>query len=99
MAAISARILVVEDEADVAQLIKHTLERSGDMRVEIVGAGPSAMSAVAAVPPDLVILDLSLPGLDGREVCRLLRTRPASAAVPIIMLTARIDEGDRVLGL
>ena len=99
MAAASARILVVEDEADVAQLIKHTLERNGETRVETVGSGPAALSAVAAALPDLVVLDLNLPGLDGREVCRLLRARPASASIPIIMLTARIDEQDRVLGL
>jgi DNA-binding response OmpR family regulator len=99
MAAASARILVVEDEADVAQLIKHTLERGGATRVETVGSGPAALSAVAASPPDLVVLDLNLPDLDGREVCRMLRARPASASIPIIMLTARIDEQDRVLGL
>jgi DNA-binding response OmpR family regulator len=99
MAAASARILVVEDEADVAQLIKHTLERGGDARVETVASGPAALTAVAASPPDLVILDLNLPGLDGREVCRILRARPASATIPIIMLTARTDEPDRVLGL
>jgi len=99
MAAASARILVVEDEADVAQLIKHTLERGGDARVETVGSGTAALTAVAASPPDLVILDLNLPGLDGREVCRILRARPASATIPIIMLTARVDEQDRVLGL
>jgi len=99
MAAASARILVVEDEADVAQLIKHTLERGGDARVDTVGSGTAALSAVAAAPPDLVVLDLNLPGLDGREVCRILRARPASATIPIIMLTARTDEGDRILGL
>jgi DNA-binding response OmpR family regulator len=99
MAVASARILVVEDEADVAQLIKHTLERGGDAKVETVASGPAALTAVAASPPDLVILDLNLPGLDGREVCRILRARPASATIPIIMLTARVDEQDRVLGL
>jgi len=99
MAAASARILVVEDEADVAQLIKHTLERGGETRVDTVGSGTAALSAVAAAPPDLVVLDLNLPGLDGGEVCRILRARPASASIPIIMLTARTDEQDRVLGL
>lgn len=99
MAGASARILVVEDEADVAQLIKHTLERGGDARVETVGSGPAALTAVASSPPDLVVLDLNLPGLDGGEVCRVLRARPASATIPIIMLTARTDEQDRVLGL
>jgi DNA-binding response OmpR family regulator len=94
-----ARILLVEDESDVARLVKHTLERNGDAQVEIVGSGAEAISRVAAAVPDLVILDLNLPGLDGTEVCRVLRARPASATVPIIMLTARTEEGDRVLGL
>jgi DNA-binding response OmpR family regulator len=93
------RILVVEDEADIAQLIKHTLERSGDARVETVGSGDAAVKSVQASTPDLVILDLNLPALDGMEVCRLIRARPATAGVPIIMLTARTGEADRVSGL
>jgi DNA-binding response OmpR family regulator len=93
------RILVVEDEADIAQLIKHTLERSGDARVDIVMSGDAAIKAVQGAPPDLVILDLNLPALDGTEVCRLIRARPATATVPIIMLTARTAEADRVSGL
>jgi DNA-binding response OmpR family regulator len=93
------RILVVEDEADIAQLIKHTLERGGDARVDIVLSGDAALKAVADAPPDLIILDLNLPVLDGMEVCRLLRARPATAGLPIIMLTARTGESDRVSGL
>jgi DNA-binding response OmpR family regulator len=94
-----ARILVVEDESDIAQLIKHTLERGGDARVEIVDSGDAALKAVQAAPPDLMILDLNLPVLDGTEVCRLIRARPATAQLPIIMLTARTGEADRVSGL
>jgi DNA-binding response OmpR family regulator len=92
-------VLVVEDEQDIAGLIKHALERSGDARVEIVSSGDSALRAVTEEPPDLVILDLNLPVLSGTEVCRILRTRPATAQVPIIMLTARTGEADRVAGL
>jgi DNA-binding response OmpR family regulator len=93
------RVLVVEDEQDIAVLIKHTLERSGDGRVDIVGSGDAALRAVTEQTPDLVILDLNLPVLSGTEVCRILRGRPATANVPIIMLTARTGESDRVTGL
>ena len=99
MTAVLARILVVEDERDVAQLIKHTLERGGDVKVDTLASGSDALRAVAAAPPDLLVLDLNLPGLDGTEVCRVLRARPATATLPIIMLTARTEESDRVLGL
>jgi DNA-binding response OmpR family regulator len=93
------RVLVVEDEQDIAGLIKHALERSGDARVEIVGSGDAALRAVTEQTPDLVILDLNLPVLSGTEVCRILRGRPKTANVPIIMLTARTGEVDRVTGL
>ena len=93
------RVLVVEDESDIAGLVKHTLERSGDALVEIASSGDQALKAASQQPPDLIILDLNLPVLGGLEVCRLLRTRPATATTPIIMLTARSTEGDRVQGL
>jgi DNA-binding response OmpR family regulator len=93
------RILVVEDERDIAHLIKHSLERSGDAQVDMVSTGLAALRAVADSAPDLVILDLSLPSIDGTEVCRLLRARPATASLPIIMLTARTGESDRGAGL
>lgn len=93
------RVLIVEDEEDIAGLIKHTLERSGDGEAEIVSSGDAALRAVADRPPDLLILDLNLPALSGIEVCRILRARPATAAIPIIMLTARTAEADRVAGL
>ena len=95
----ATKILVVEDEADIAGLIKHALERSGDTLVEIVGTGDAALQAVAERRPDLLILDLNLPALSGTEVCRILRARPGTAKLPIIMLTARISESDRVAGL
>jgi two-component system alkaline phosphatase synthesis response regulator PhoP len=99
MPASPSRIVVVEDEIDVANLVKHALERGGDTNVEIVASGAAALTTVARTPPDLLILDLNLPGLDGTEVCRILRSRPASSQLPIIMLTARTEESDRVLGL
>ena len=93
------RVLIVEDEHDIAGLIKHTLERSGDADAEVVHSGDAALKAVAANPPDLVILDLNLPVLSGQEVCRILRSRSDARHVPIIMLTARAGENDRVTGL
>ncbi len=93
------RILVVEDEQDIAGLIKHTLERPGEVQVDIVGSGDVALRTITDTPPDLVILDLNLPVVSGIEVCRILRGRPATAQLPIIMLTARTSEADRVSGL
>src|SRR5215510_9385291 len=93
------RILIVEDEQDIAGLIKHTLERAGDADTEIVGSGDAALKSVTERPPDLIILDLNLPAVSGFEVCRILRSRPDVPRVPIIMLTARTSEDDRVSGL
>jgi len=93
------RVLIVEDEQDIAGLIKHTLERGGDTRADVVGSGDAALKAVLEQPPDLIILDLNLPVIGGLEVCRILRARPATARVPIIMLTAKTSESDRVNGL
>ncbi len=93
------RVLVVDDEQDISQLIKHTLERGGDLQVETVASGDAALKAVQEETPDLIILDLNLPVLSGVEVCRILRARPNTAHTPIIMLTARTSEGDRVHGL
>jgi DNA-binding response OmpR family regulator len=93
------RILIVEDEQDIAGLIKHALERHGEADAEIVGSGDAALKAVVDHPPDLVILDLNLPILSGVEVCRILRSRSDVKHVPIIMLTARTTENDRVSGL
>jgi len=93
------RVLVVEDEPDIAGLIKHTLERSGEASVEVVGRGDEALRVIDGRLPDLVILDLNLPVLGGDEVCRILRQRAETRQLPIIMLTARTGESDRVAGL
>jgi two-component system alkaline phosphatase synthesis response regulator PhoP len=98
-AAAPTRVLVVEDEQDIAGLIKHTIEKIGGMEVEVVETGDAALRVVTEREPDLIILDLNLPVLSGLEVCRILRGRPATASVPIIMLTARTSESDRVTGL
>src|SRR5947209_1289987 len=93
------RVLIVEDEQDIAGLIKHTLERGGEAAAEIVTRGDAALKAITEQPPDLVILDLNLPVIGGLEVCRIVRSRPDVRRVPIIMLTARTGENDRVGGL
>jgi DNA-binding response OmpR family regulator len=93
------RVLVVEDEQDIADLIRHTLERGGDIEVELVTSGDAALKACTEQPPDLVLLDLNVPVLSGLEVCRILRQRPATATVPIIIVTASASESERVAGL
>ena len=93
------QVLVVDDEQDIAGLIKHSLEKGGDIDVDIVGTGDEALKAVNERTPDLIVLDLNLPVLSGLEVCRILRARASTARVPIIMLTARTSESDRVTGL
>ncbi len=95
----TTRILVVEDEHDIAGLIKHALEREHDTRVEMVTSGDAALKAVSEQVPDLIVLDLNLPVLSGFEVCRILRSRSTTRHIPIIMLTARTNEVDRVSGL
>jgi DNA-binding response OmpR family regulator len=93
------RVLIVEDEQDIAGLIKHTLERGGETDAQVVGSGDAALKAVTERVPDLIILDLNLPVVGGLEVCRILRSRADVPHVPIIMLTARTSEDDRVSGL
>ena len=91
----SARILVVEDEADLAQVLVDYLRREGyDARA--LGDGLAAMAALEAAPPDLVLLDVMLPGMDGLAILRRLRQR---SGVPVILVTARVDEIDRLVGL
>lgn len=90
-----ARILVVEDDPTVAEVVVKYLEREGFV-VESVGDGNSALERAGAEPPDLVVLDIMLPGIDGLEVCRRLRER---APTPIVMLTALGEESDRIMGL
>ncbi|MFJ6850593.1 response regulator [Streptomyces sp. NPDC091271] len=89
------RVLVVDDDPTVAEVAAGYLGRAG-YDVERAGDGPAALERFAALRPDLVVLDLMLPGMDGFEVCRRMR---AQGRVPVIMLTARGDEDDRILGL
>jgi DNA-binding response OmpR family regulator len=93
-----ARILVVEDDPDIAALVTRYLDKAGFIS-ERAASGRDALSAVAARPPDLVVLDLMLPHVDGLEVCRVIRSNESTAGLPIIMLTARADESERIVGL
>jgi DNA-binding response OmpR family regulator len=93
-----SHILVVEDDRDIAELIAHYLGRAGHEST-LVGNGPDALASARERPPDVLVLDLMLPGLDGLEVCRAMRADRLTADVPIIMLTARAEEADRVAGL
>ena len=91
-------ILVAEDDRDIAELIAHYLQKSG-WDVHVAGTGDAALAHARSHTVDLVILDVMLPGMSGLEVCRALRADRVTAAVPIIMLTARAEEADRVMGL
>jgi DNA-binding response OmpR family regulator len=92
------RVLVVEDDPDIAELIALHLEKAG-YQVERHESGSGVVGRVRESRPDLIVLDLMLPGFDGLDVCRTLRSDPATAGVPIIIVTARADESDRILGL
>ncbi|MBA2355862.1 MAG: response regulator transcription factor [Acidobacteria bacterium] len=93
-----SRILVVEDDADIAELLRHYLERASH-QVDVLAHGSEALARIRDQPPDLVILDRMLPGLDGLEICRLLRANPATADIAVMMVTARAEESDRIVGL
>ncbi|NIP41602.1 MAG: response regulator transcription factor [candidate division Zixibacteria bacterium] len=91
-------IHVVEDEEDILELIKYNLSREG-YHVTTSASGEDAIETVASDPPDLILLDLMLPGADGFEVCRRIHNNPASQSIPIVMLTAKGEEADIVTGL
>jgi two-component system phosphate regulon response regulator PhoB len=92
------RILVVDDEEDILKLVDYNLAKDG-YRVSAVASGEQALIEARAGAPDLIILDLMLPGVDGLDVCRILRADPATRAIPIIVLTAKGEEADIVTGL
>jgi len=92
------QIIVVEDEADISDLLKYNLTREG-YDVTAIPNGTLALQAIPAQKPALVLLDLMLPGLSGLEICRLVKARPDTASIPIIMLTARGEESDIITGL
>ncbi len=95
----SPRVFVVEDDADIAAMVRRHLERSGAHAVTTFARGDEFLTACELATPELVILDLNLPDTDGLVLCRELRGWEATRTVPILMLTARAGEGDRVTGL
>ena len=94
----SPLILVIEDEASLTTLLRYNLENHG-FRVAAVENGTDALSTIAEAKPDLVLLDWMLPGLSGIEICRKIRREPETHDLPVILLTARGEESDRVRGL
>jgi two-component system phosphate regulon response regulator PhoB len=95
---VSVAILIVEDEAEIAELIRHHVDREG-FRGSVVHSGRLALESIRRRAPDLVILDLMLPDLDGLEVCRRLRYEPQTRNLPILILSARGEEADIVAGI
>lgn len=91
-------ILVVDDEEDILELVRYNLTKEG-YRVTTVASGEEALKSARAAQPDIILLDLMLPGVDGLEVCRLLKQDPKTNHVPIIMLSAKGEEADIVSGL
>jgi two-component system phosphate regulon response regulator PhoB len=94
----TAKVLIVEDEAPLAEMLRYNLESEG-FRVSHAVTGEDAEMLVAEERPDLVVLDWMLPGVSGIEICRRMRSRMETKSIPIIMLTARGEEGDRIRGL
>ncbi|HEX2225393.1 MAG TPA: response regulator [Thermoanaerobaculia bacterium] len=92
------RILVIEDEPDIAEVLQYNLEKEG-FQVETARRGDSGLEAVRRDAPDLIVLDLMLPGIDGLELTRTLKREALTSRVPIVMLTARGEEVDRIVGL
>ena len=93
-----SRIVVVEDDADIAEVVSHHLRKAG-YDTEVITSGNEVLPRLLHMPPDLVILDLMLPGINGIEVCRAIRTETRISNIPIIMLTAKVSEIDRIIGL
>ena len=94
----ASKILIVEDEPDIVELLVYNLDQAG-FKTEAVFNGADALDRVKVQAPDLVLLDLLLPEVDGLEVCRTLKRDPETASIPIIMLTAKGEAIDRIVGL
>ena len=92
------KILIVEDETDIAQLVKLYLEKDG-FRTSIATTGAEGLKLIKTDRPDMVILDLMLPEIDGLEICKKIRTAPDTALLPVLMLTAKAEESDTIIGL
>jgi DNA-binding response OmpR family regulator len=95
---VAERVLVVDDDPDIAELVCRYLEKAG-FAAERIASGRDALAVAIEKPPDAIVLDLMLPQVDGLEICRTLRSNDRTAAVPIIMVTARGEESERIVGL
>lgn len=93
-----SHILIVEDDRDIADLIRHYVVRAGHT-AEVLSSGSDVLPAIRARRPEVLVLDLMLPGLHGLEVCQAIRRDPTLSDLPVIVVTARADESDRVAGL
>jgi two-component system phosphate regulon response regulator PhoB len=91
------RVLIVDDDPDIVKLVRYNLVHAG-FNVEAASTGREALKLIHKLPPDLVVLDVMLPDVDGLEVCRMLRQQQPSRRIPILMLTAKGEEIDRVVG-
>src|SRR5262245_58707863 len=91
-------LLVIEDDPDIVELLRYNLEREG-FRVLVATDGEKGLVEATRLQPELVLLDLMLPGLDGLEVCRRLRTLESTRGIPVLVLTAKGEEADVVVGL
>jgi two-component system alkaline phosphatase synthesis response regulator PhoP len=91
------RVLVVEDEQDVAEMIRYNISKEG-YDVAVVKNGADAIERARELRPDVVLLDIMIPQLNGWEVCRRLKQEPRTRAIPVIMVTGRVEEGDKILG-
>ncbi len=94
----AGRVLVIEDEADVAELMRYNLAKDG-YEVQVVAGGLDGLTRARVFRPDIILLDLMLPQLNGWEVCRRLKQDPDTRGMAVIMVTGRVEEGDKVLGL
>jgi len=92
------KILVVEDEQDIVKMLEYNLKKEG-FRTLSVYDGEDALDSASREHPDLIVLDLMLPGIDGLEVCKTLKSESKTASIPIIMLTAKSQESDKIVGL
>ena len=95
---VKQHIFIVEDESDIADLLSYNLTREG-FKVSVAARGDRALSEIPRLKPNLILLDLMLPGMGGIEICRLLKAKPETAGIPIIMVTARGEETDIIVGL
>jgi DNA-binding response OmpR family regulator len=98
-AASGKRILIVEDEEDVADLLALHLKKTGEFSVSIARDGATGLEQARSQKPSMVVLDLMLPKMSGLDVCKILRRDPETRAIPVLMLTAKADEIDRIAGL